>query len=475
MAENFQRPVWLSYRNAGALTSMQFSESVCRPKSPIRRRSDLLERNFEDDEFDAVNQGFQQMQLLRNSTTDCCLSNGKLLSFCNKVGKLSVCSQQRIVPRMGTRRSLFRTDQKLSPIPQEQSYSPVNEPSVQSDDPVWIRQMDVLPNESNFRKAISIRHDGVLNAEKYFLTGDCNACENSCNTIVMQHETKRYRLDEGKTKPTDLTSSPSSSSPSSSSKQMKIFEDNILTAKNPDHSRSLNVIMAHTGEQQDDKQSEGQPHSLQQLYSQYVDVMYTNRTNLEHTIMVQQKLFEQQIRLNSQNTQMNSKPDVEIHQTAQAIGSRSDSHAALSSVSMEWVLRRRPDGSRYVTRRPIRRQILKERAQQLAKERCGITTDDDSTSELKLGRYWSRDKRKLHLEQARNHRQQKELIQKCKMETVRENGDQPTIIELSKRKAMRHKHKRIMDNFVTVQEMLAHGSQDPFGQRSNPLLSVTTV
>lgn len=467
MVENFHRPVWFSYRNAGALTSTQFSASPSVCRFPIHRCSDLLEWSCEDDEFDAVNRGFQQMQLLRNSMTDCYPSNEKLLSFCNKVGKLSVCSQPRIVPRMGTRRSLFGTNQKLSPIPQE--YSPVNESSAQSDDPVWIiRQTDVLPNESNSRKATPIKRDGVLNAEKYFLTGDCNSCESACNTLQIQRQTKTLRLDDEKTKPTDLISLSSSSS---SSKQMKIFEDNSFT----DHSKSLNVV-AQTGEQQD-KQSEGQPHSLQQLYSQYVDVMYTNRTNLEHTIMVQQKLFEQQIRLNSQNKQANnSKPDLEIHQTAQATGNRSDSHAAHSnSVPMEWVLRRRPDGSRYITRRPIRRQILKERAQQLAKERCGITTDDDTTSELKLGRYWSRDKRKLHLEQARNHRQQKEQIQKCKMETVRENGDQPTIIELGKRKALRHKNKRIMDNFVTVREMLAHGSQDPFGHKSNPLLSVTTV
>lgn len=467
MADNFHRPVWFSYRNAGALTSTQFSESPSVCRFPIRRCSDLLEWNCEDDEFDAVNQGFQQMQLLRNSMTDCRLSNGELLSFCNKVGKLSTCSQPRIVPRMGTRRSLFGTNQKLSPIPQE--YSPVNEPSVLSDDPVWIRQTDVLPDESNSRKATPIKRDGVLNAEKYFLTGNCNSCESRCNTLQIQHEAMTHRLDDEKAKPTDLI--PSSSS--SSSKQMKIFEDNILT----DHSKSLNVV-AQTGQQQD-KQSEGQSHCLQQLYSQYVDVMYTNRTNLEHTIMVQQKLFEQQIRLNSQNKQANYKPDLEIHQTAQAADDGSDSHDAAhssnNSVPMEWVLRRRPDGSRYVTRRPIRRQILKERAQQLARERCGITTDDDTTSELKLGRYWSRDKRKLHLEEARNHRQQKELIQKCQMETVRENGDQPTIIELSKRKALRHKNKRIMDNFVTVREMLAHGSQDPFGHKSNPLLSVTTV
>ncbi|ESO07314.1 hypothetical protein HELRODRAFT_76719, partial [Helobdella robusta] len=75
---------------------------------------------------------------------------------------------------------------------------------------------------------------------------------------------------------------------------------------------------------------------------------------------------------------------------------------------MEWVVKRRADGTRYITRRPVRSRILKERARQVAEERCGITTDDDAMSEMKIGRYWSREERKKHLEQAREHKRQKE-------------------------------------------------------------------
>jgi ligand of Numb protein X 3/4 len=54
---------------------------------------------------------------------------------------------------------------------------------------------------------------------------------------------------------------------------------------------------------------------------------------------------------------------------------------------MEWVVKRRPDGTRYITRRPVRSKILKERAKKITEERCGLTTDDDAMSELKTGRY----------------------------------------------------------------------------------------
>ncbi|CAI2732355.1 unnamed protein product [Schistosoma spindalis] len=76
---------------------------------------------------------------------------------------------------------------------------------------------------------------------------------------------------------------------------------------------------------------------------------------------------------------------------------------------MEWVVKKRPDGTRYITRRPIRSRILKERAKRVAEERSGITTDDDAMSELKTGRYWNRSERKKQLEKARADRKRKQL------------------------------------------------------------------
>lgn len=47
-------------------------------------------------------------------------------------------------------------------------------------------------------------------------------------------------------------------------------------------------------------------------------------------------------------------------------------------------IKRRADGTRYLARRPVRNKILKERAEKLSNERCGVSTDDDALSELKV-------------------------------------------------------------------------------------------
>ena len=148
---------------------------------------------------------------------------------------------------------------------------------------------------------------------------------------------------------------------------------------------------------------------------------------------------------------------------------------------MEWVVKRRADGSRYITRRPIRNKLLKERAKKLNEERCGMTTDDDAVSELKVGRYWNKEDRKRHLEKSRDRKSKKEALLRQRMETVKEAEEcarrEPNIVELSHRKMMRHKGKKVLDDFTTIHEMLAHGTRDHTQPKVayNPLLSVTTV
>lgn len=51
---------------------------------------------------------------------------------------------------------------------------------------------------------------------------------------------------------------------------------------------------------------------------------------------------------------------------------------------MEWKVKRRPDGTRYIARRPARNRILKNRAIRISEERAGLTTEDDTVSELKV-------------------------------------------------------------------------------------------
>ncbi|XP_077070212.1 E3 ubiquitin-protein ligase PDZRN3 isoform X2 [Siphateles boraxobius] len=147
---------------------------------------------------------------------------------------------------------------------------------------------------------------------------------------------------------------------------------------------------------------------------------------------------------------------------------------------MGWRVKIRGDGTRYITKRPIRDQLLKERALRIREERCSATTDDDATSELKLGRYWNKEERKQHAALAREQRQRRELKQ-CHMENKGQTGamndkEKPDIIQLSRKKMLKRRNKRIFDNWMTIQELLTHGTKSTDGARLyNSFLSVTTV
>ncbi|XP_042897263.1 E3 ubiquitin-protein ligase PDZRN3-B isoform X2 [Parasteatoda tepidariorum] len=170
--------------------------------------------------------------------------------------------------------------------------------------------------------------------------------------------------------------------------------------------------------------------------------MYTNQENLQHTIWLQQQLFRQAL------AHKHYKKASTIPTCTQPVGKQWNQKYPSSSfdslpptrnlpylrtnqppstskspvitpteepseeTKMEWKVKRRPDGTRYITRRPVRNKILKERALQIMEERCGLTTDDDALSELKTGKYWTREERKRHLEKARDRKQRKEILMK---------------------------------------------------------------
>lgn len=88
----------------------------------------------------------------------------------------------------------------------------------------------------------------------------------------------------------------------------------------------------------------------------------------------------------------------------------------------EWKVKIRPDGTRYITRRPARNRFLKERAKRVSEERnSGLTTDDDNMSELKVGKYWSKDERKRHLEQAKDRRKKQLALIHAKNESLKKS------------------------------------------------------
>uniref|UniRef100_A0A8C2GVM7 RING-type E3 ubiquitin transferase n=1 Tax=Cyprinus carpio TaxID=7962 RepID=A0A8C2GVM7_CYPCA len=149
---------------------------------------------------------------------------------------------------------------------------------------------------------------------------------------------------------------------------------------------------------------------------------------------------------------------------------------------MEWKVKIRSDGTRYITKRPVRDKLLKERALRIREERSGMTTDDDAVSEMKMGRYWSKEERKQHAVRAKEQRQRREFMKQSRMDCLKEqvgsaeDKKEVNIIELSHKKMMKKRNKKIFDNWMTIQELLTHGTKSPDGTRVyNSLLSVTTV
>ncbi|KAG9353310.1 hypothetical protein JZ751_017887 [Albula glossodonta] len=148
---------------------------------------------------------------------------------------------------------------------------------------------------------------------------------------------------------------------------------------------------------------------------------------------------------------------------------------------MEWKVKIRSDGTRYITKRPVRDKLLKERALRIREERSGMTTDDDAVSEMKMGRYWSKEERKQHVVRAKEQRQRREFMKQSRIDCLKEQGStedkrELNIIELSHKKMMKKRNKKIFDNWMTIQELLTHGTRSPDGTRVyNSLLSVTTV
>ncbi|XP_017286995.1 uncharacterized protein LOC108244945 [Kryptolebias marmoratus] len=151
------------------------------------------------------------------------------------------------------------------------------------------------------------------------------------------------------------------------------------------------------------------------------------------------------------------------------------------------------------TSRITRSQLLRDRASQLADERSGMSTDEETSTDMLRGRYWSRTERKEHFLLAREQKQQQLLARGL---TVRDGisrggasmadggvlesrgvgpfaeGRCNTVLELSQRKLSRLRNRKLLDDWTTVEELLTHGTrldnqEDMLCPSS--LLTVTTV
>jgi len=161
------------------------------------------------------------------------------------------------------------------------------------------------------------------------------------------------------------------------------------------------------------------------------DIVYTNINNLERTMRDQQEKLMCQI-----NNQGHQRPQfvappppshpppaasntinssVIQHEQSTSFMTPSSGGQAESDQHWEWRIKVRPDGSRYIARRPTRTFLLRQREKQIAEERGGgCTTDDDTASEVKVGKFWTRDQRKKHLEDSKERRKRQEELIKSK-------------------------------------------------------------
>ncbi|NXU59510.1 PZRN3 ligase, partial [Turnix velox] len=147
-----------------------------------------------------------------------------------------------------------------------------------------------------------------------------------------------------------------------------------------------------------------------------------------------------------------------------------DFNSGQNEPRMEWKVKVRSDGTRYITKRPVRDRLLRERAIKIKEERSGMTTDDDAISEMKMGRYWSKEERKQHLVKAKEQRRRREFMMQSRLECLKEQQGteekkEMNIIELSHKKMMKKRNKKIFDNWMTIQELLTHGTKSPDGTR----------
>lgn len=159
------------------------------------------------------------------------------------------------------------------------------------------------------------------------------------------------------------------------------------------------------------------------------------------------------------------------------------------------------------TSRISRNQLLRDRASQLADERSGMSTDEETNTDILMGRYWSRTERREHFLLAREQRQQ---LMHARGVPIRDaisrggaftgggggasvgdggvldsrgggafaEGRCNTVLELSQRKLSRLRNRKLLDDWTTVEELLTHGTrldnqEDMLCPSS--LLTVTTV
>lgn len=115
-------------------------------------------------------------------------------------------------------------------------------------------------------------------------------------------------------------------------------------------------------------------------------------------------------------------------------------------------MKKRPDGSRYIVRRPVRSRTLRAaRASKINEERSNDqTTEDDTISEVKLGRYWSKEDRKKHMEKAKERRHRQESLIAAKNQ--QHVNDQPPLNNIHSQQPQQVTHQMMTSDRKTLKK-----------------------
>ncbi|KAK4872249.1 hypothetical protein RN001_016373 [Aquatica leii] len=213
------------------------------------------------------------------------------------------------------------------------------------------------------------------------------------------------------------------------------------------------------------------------------DTMYTNVANLQQTILLQQQLFRKALGKQSNGTICKPTTSFTTPTLSQYQFMNCQQTYKTKDAKMEWKVKRRSDGTRYIARRPVRNRILRNRALRISEERAGATTEDDTISEFKMGKYWKKEDRKKHLEKSKERKQRLEnsdgVYQKPfdKVHSSSTKKSYTNADNSNKKHKAKRTNKEEYHDFTTVQEMLMHGPQVLPNSNSKimGLLSVTTV
>ena len=145
--------------------------------------------------------------------------------------------------------------------------------------------------------------------------------------------------------------------------------------------------------------------------------------------------------------------------------------------STEWKVRIRSDGSRYITKRTARDRAVRHRERRRSEQGSARASSDEDRSDFKLGRQSSRDDRKRQYRVAREKKRRRDYMQRRRLDALGENATSASAAcEIGLKKISVQKQKRmVLDDFVTVQELLAHGSRVQDIAKLNPMLSVTYI